>query len=69
MFKILKDGRWLQKCIDNRRFGIIIKYYKDGGPISMAYGMAMFYSFANVKMLVPVKIPGEFFNFKYILGL
>lgn len=46
-----------------------MKYYKDGGPISMAYGMAIVYSFANVKMLVPVKIPGEFFNFKYILGL
>lgn len=35
----------------------------------MAYGMAIVYSFANVKMLVPVKIPGEFFNFKYMLGL
>lgn len=35
----------------------------------MVCGMAITSSFVNVKMLLPVKIPGEFFNFKCIVGL
>lgn len=35
----------------------------------MVYRMAIAYSFVNVKMLLPVKKPGEFLNFKCIVGL